>query len=401
MKVFGWVLLIGLGCSAERSKIDGSCVIDAGRSNFAFPEPQGPNVLPIRVGSGGGTCEVHGYFNEPCVSVTVCTPGTEQCQVVTDLLLDTGSMGLRIFKSVLQIQPEPILTRSGAELAQCAMFGTGSDWGTVERVDVKLGGMPTIEGLPIQVIDAEYASSPSSCGTPDVSPEQAGYNGILGVGLLAYDCGTVCAVDRSNGMYYGCSGTECVGASAPFSAQVENPIHALSEHNNGLVVQMQPMEECQGSETLSGYLIFGIGTLPNNEPTGEETFSSNLSAHVETELAGRMYRSSFLDTGSNGLFFPGQDFSWGQHRGFFSMEENSKVSAVMRGLERSAKSRTISFSLHDAKELFKLKKSVYVNLGGPFGRGFDWGFPFYIGRRVFSGIEDRSSILGDGPFWAF
>ena len=41
------------------------------------------------------------YPNKPCVSVTVCSPGTSTCQTISDILLDTGSTGLRIFKSLL------------------------------------------------------------------------------------------------------------------------------------------------------------------------------------------------------------------------------------------------------------------------------------------------------------
>src|SRR5512143_2176186 len=59
----------------------------------------GNNVLSITV--NGSLCSAgtsNGYFNKPCVSITVCTPGsTTACQTVNDILLDTGSYGLRIF----------------------------------------------------------------------------------------------------------------------------------------------------------------------------------------------------------------------------------------------------------------------------------------------------------------
>src|SRR6476619_7474596 len=44
-----------------------------------------------------------GYVNEPCVSVTICVPGTTNCQTIKNLLLDTGSYGLRVFSSAISL----------------------------------------------------------------------------------------------------------------------------------------------------------------------------------------------------------------------------------------------------------------------------------------------------------
>src|ERR1700687_2414070 len=64
----------------------------------------GSNVLSITV--NGSLCSAStsaGYPNKPCVSVTICKPGTSTCQTIDDILLDTGSFGLRIFKQVLAV----------------------------------------------------------------------------------------------------------------------------------------------------------------------------------------------------------------------------------------------------------------------------------------------------------
>jgi hypothetical protein len=48
-------------------------------------------------------------------------------------------------------------------------------------------------------------------------------------------------------------------------------------------------------------------------------------------------------------------------------------------------------------------KSVLPALAGPFGNSdvFDWGLPFFYGRRVFIGIEGLTSPLGTGPLYGF
>src|SRR5690349_12125495 len=60
--------------------------------------PPAPNVMPISLGRGPrGTA-----FNSPFVSVTICIPGTATCQTIDQVLLDTGSSGLRIAASALR-----------------------------------------------------------------------------------------------------------------------------------------------------------------------------------------------------------------------------------------------------------------------------------------------------------
>src|SRR5664280_392000 len=152
------------------------------------------NVLAVTV--NGSLCSSNSYPNKPCVSVTVCSPGTSTCQTIDDILLDTGSYGLRIFKSLLTgISLTQVISGSGS-LTECVQYADGSaDWGPVQTADVVLGNEPAVR-VPIQIIDSTF-SGYNSCSlngqyTLDTSPSEAGFNGILGVGLFAEDCGSGC-----------------------------------------------------------------------------------------------------------------------------------------------------------------------------------------------------------------
>src|SRR5208283_5169834 len=147
------------------------------------------NVLPITV--NGAVCNA--YQNEPCVDVTVCTPGTSNCQTISGILLDTSSFGLRIFKQALNVPLKQVSTASGS-LAECVTFADNTTkWGPVQTAGVILGNEPAVQ-VPVQVIDYSFSSEGAAvCYNAEKSPSDAGFNGILGIGAFIQDCGSTCA----------------------------------------------------------------------------------------------------------------------------------------------------------------------------------------------------------------
>ncbi|HQT25540.1 MAG TPA: DUF3443 family protein, partial [Burkholderiales bacterium] len=87
-------------------------------------------------------------------SVTFCTPNTSNCHVIQNLLVDTGSYGLRLLKSAMpsSLQLNPVTGSGGNPLYDCSQFASGYTWGSVQTADVSMGG-ETAYGLPVQVID--------------------------------------------------------------------------------------------------------------------------------------------------------------------------------------------------------------------------------------------------------
>jgi len=343
------------------------------------------------------------YINKPCVSVTICTPGTLDCQTISDILLDSGSYGLRIFGSAITVP----LTQSrlaSRDMGECVHFADGSSaWGPIKMADVVLAGESPVR-VPIHVIDPYFGNS-SVCGYPDATPQDAGYHGILGVGVYAEDCGSGCEYSAGNGMYFTCLGTSCAGAAVPIANQVQNPVAAQAVDNNGIAIKLPAVPDA-GAASVTGSLLFGIGTQPNNAPGSGTTFDISTTGYFPTfftAIGGTTY-PSFLDTGSNGIFLPASGSFvpvCDPYRDWFCPA--SVVTFNATGKSGSGLvSAPFSFSIGNATSLFSSGNSVFGNLGGPnAGSQIDFGLPFFLGRDVFIGYEGKSSILGTGPFWRY
>jgi len=364
--------------------------------------PTGNNVLSITVNGSLCSRSSSSYQNKPCVSVTVCTPGTSTCQTINDILLDTGGYGLRIFKQVLNVSLAQVSSGSGS-LAECIQYGDGSsDWGPVQIASVILGNEPAIQ-VPIQVIDSTFGIVPIACQNADKSPTDAGFNGILGVGFFAQDCGSGCSNSSDNGMYYTCSGSGCSGTAVALSSQVQNPVALLPQDNNGVIVQLPSVPQ-GGLPSVNGYLVIGIGTQANNAPLGVKTYAADQNGEFTTNFKGISY-SSYIDSGSNGLFFPSPSGSLlpncpSPNSDWFCPSSTMSLSATNTGPSGSP-SGVVLFQIGNFDMLIASSNNVFAEIGGDGAGDFDWGLPFYFGRNVYIGLEGTESSLGSGPYWAY
>lgn len=389
------VLIFLPGCGGGGS---GSSSQDGG----ATPPSKAANVIPVTVNGALCGSTVFGYPNKPCVSVTVCMPGNTNCQTIDDILLDTGSTGLRIFKQALNISLNQSTIGSGS-LAECMHFGDGSsDWGPVQTASVILGGEPAVE-VPIQVIDSTFGTLPTVCGNADRSPADAGFNGILGVSFFAQDCGSACVSSARIGMYFSCGGSGCVGTTVPLSSQIQNPVAFLPEDNNGVIVEL-PGVPAGGATSVDGSLLLGIGTKSNNIPSAVTTYTADRFGNFTTTFNGILY-SSFTDTGTNGLFFPSPSESLLPDCAFpnsawFCPQSTVDLSATITGSAGSP-SGAVSFQIGNFVSLAKSSNNVFADVGGQSWVDFEWGLPFFLGRNVYIGLEGKSSSLGSGLYWAY
>ncbi len=365
------------------------------------------NVLPITV--NGSLCSAGSYLNKPCVSITICTPGNPaSCKPINDIILDTGSFGLRIFKQALPSGVTPVQISSGpGSLAECAQFGDGTSlWGPVQTADAILGNEPAIQ-VPIQVIDSTFGTVPAFCTNPEQSPLTAGFNGILGVGVFNYDCGSVCTGQPSGTQwpYYSCTGPTCNTSSAPLANQVQNPVASLPTDSNGVIVELQSVP-LNGLPSANGILVLGIGTKTNNTPpAGVTVYNADvLVGEIRTTFNGNLY-GSIIDSGSNGLFFPPPSTSMlpdcPLNTGWFCPAASTVILSAKNAGSSGSPSNDIFFQIGNLNNLTNSSNRVFSNIGGSTPGMFDWGLPAYLGRDIYVGIDTKSSSLGSGPFFAY
>jgi hypothetical protein len=373
-----------------------------GGTTPAIPQSTTPNVQPIKVSALPTRVR-----NMLTTSVTVCVPGTSNCATIDSVQVDTGSQGLRLLASALPASLVlPQLPAGGADGAsgisgECAVFGSGYTWGTVRSADVRMAGQ-LAAALPVQLIaDPALPAVPADCarsGPAMMTPTTLRVNGILGVGLFAVDCGSACVNGAPPRWYYACdaSGT-CTPNSQPLAEQVANPVSRFATDNNGVVIDLPAIAD-EGVPQVEGSLIFGIGTQANNTLAGTTVLKANAqTGYVTTVANGQSWPLSFLDSGSNGMFIP--DLGVPQCGVWFCPPTQQTLSATLQGNDGTAV--TLAFPVGNALTLLGSSNNAFDNLAGFSSTMFDWGLPFFFGRRVYTAIEARATSVGKGPFYAF
>jgi hypothetical protein len=399
------------------------------------------NVLPLVVDGGPAAYQALGnlYANGSFVTVTVCTPGTTACQTIDHVLVDTGSVGLRLLAQStpppggeLDPTPFPLQTDSkGNPVGQCNVFVDGFTWGSVSLATIQIAGetastVPnaTVAGVPIQIIgDSRIPTVPSSCSSQGMGIDESnlkalGAYGVLGIGTFQQDCGSGCASNTSiPAEYYACASGTCSPTLLSLAQQVTNPVWALPQDNNGVVVQL-PSIPSGGTTAVNGRLIIGIGTQINNGLGSATVFNTDANAFFITNFNGQTNSCSYIDSGSNAYFFPSSGnpllvTCTGANSSFYCPASLLPLTATNQSAANTNNSTgSVAFSVGNANTLFNNnggQNVAFSELGGPngpvpnCGTSFDWGLSFFYGKSVFTGIEQQP-VTGTsyvGPFWAY
>lgn len=406
------------------------------------------NYVPVTIDQGPASLATgtNGYIssNVAYVSITLCAPGsTTNCQTIDHVMVDTGSVGLRLIGSVLNSSLLSALPRetdaSSNPVGECYQYIDGYVFGSVRQADLTIGG-EKVANMPFHVIadnsDSRFSTVPTSCsaggGTNENTVQLFGANGIIGVGVTATDCGALCTsgtsteLSQGNPIYYDCPSSGCgaaitraASASAPFQ-QVINPVAAMGTDNNGTVLVL-PAEPSTGAATATGTLYFGIGTQTNNGLGSAQIYTATNSSSpsgpgfITVTYNGKSLPYSFLDSGSSAYFFEDSTItpcpSSSTFKGWYCPASPVNLTATITGGNGATTSG--AFTLYNAQTQFTSNDAVIPGVGGDpsvfypnidasfFAQSFDYGLPFFYGRSVYTAIEGRNAGGVVGPYFAF
>jgi Protein of unknown function (DUF3443) len=399
--------LSAIACGGGGGTTSGGGGSSSGGGN---PPPATANTASVVVDAGPMGDNVNTLFT----SVTVCAPGsTTNCQTIDHIQVDTGSYGLRILAPVLTTLTLPVETlANGNSLAECTQFLDGFSWGPVALADVKIAG-ETASSVPVQVIgDSRFPNIPSGCsgtgGTQEDTVSEFGANGILGIGPFELDCGD-CDVNME-GLYYACSGTTCTGTLVPAALQVPNPVTHFAADNNGIIIDM-PAVAATGAVTLSGSLIFGIDTQSDNQSGTQTVLTVDGNANLLMTFNGQTLADSFIDSGSNGIFFADSSIATctnTQISTFYCPGNTLTLGLSIQG-NNGVMANNLTFNVGDTQTMLSTAPTdtfnVLPQLAGTLPAGndasFDYGLAFFYGRRVAVAVEGSQTSVGTGPYIAF
>jgi Protein of unknown function (DUF3443) len=379
------------------------------------------NVQPVIMDYGpsavvNGKLQSVGGNDVLYTTVTICVPGTATCQSIDHVQVDTGSTGLRLLASQVTLTLPFSTDANKNPIGNCIQYVASYQWGAMASVDIRMAG-EVASSVPIQIVQpSNFPAAPASCsaGFPGIQTvADLGANGILGVGNYRQDCGSACASLSANnpGLYFSCPASGCTVAAVAVAAQLQNPVWMFPQDNNGLAIVL-PQIGAGGAVSLTGSMIFGIGTQSNNGLGAAQAQALDNFGNFITTYSGVAYPQSYIDSGTPGYFFLDSATtqlpdcsSSGDAAGYYCPNSPVNFAAINTGPNPNGSpipvSTNVAFTISNGLTLIDSTSIAFNNLGGPQPGSFAWGLAFFFGRTVFIGIEGQNSAAGVGPYWAY
>ncbi len=391
------------------------CLGGNGASTAPVPPPPVANVVTLTVDSGPAAAS--GQINHAYVTVKVCVPSSQTCANIDHVLLDTGSNGLRLVGSLLASRSIALpneTDQQGQTIEECVSFTGGQTWGPIATADVYLAGEKAVK-IPVQVMDDTNvgAPPPAACGANGTLINTVagfGANGVLGVGVFAQDCGEACVSPATPlPVYYGCSAAgTCSAENAALAQQVANVVAQFAADNNGVIVNLPNLVNANGDASVQGELIFGLSTQADNmlPVSGLTVLGADAKGDFKANYnSAAAALPALIDSGADAFAFDDPSIatcSSGAFVGYYCPAVAPATAfTVNTGVGLYTGSNTVNFAVADPNT-FVVGAAAFTELAG--GRGsaiFTWGMPFFYGRQVYFGIDQRVSGPYTGPFYAY
>jgi hypothetical protein len=393
-----------------------ACV--GGSGTTAATAPVAPTLNTVTLTVDSGPAAATGQINHAYVTVKVCAPGsTTQCANIDHVLLDTGSWGLRLVRSVLTAGAVTLTAETDAQgqaIEECVSFVSGQTWGPVALADVTLAGESAAK-LPVQIMDDTGAGAPppATCGANGTLLNTVagfGANGIFGVGVFAQDCGAACVSPATPlPLYYGCTmAGVCAAENVALADQVTNPVAMFAADNNGVIINLPNLQNANGDVSVQGEVIFGIATQTDNAlPASALTVlgASATGDFTATYNGATTVLPALIDSGTDSYAFNDPTIAvcaTGPFIGYYCPAvAPQSVFAVNTGVGANNASNTVDFAIADPNS-FVPTAAAFINLAGGGGStNFTWGMPFFYGRKIYVGIDQRAAGPYTGPYYAY
>lgn len=354
-------------------------------------------------------------------TVTLCQPGTDNCQTIDHIQIDTGSSGFRIISSVLnsQLQLPLMYDSNGNNIVECMLYDGGYTWGNVAYADVKIGD-EIAPNIPININGGSGFAIPKACSDYAVPPLQNtvaafGANGLIGINPQLHDLeSAIFTPPPTNGTgYYSCSLESCNYIILPDSQQVGNPVQHFAIDNNGELLQL-PNIMNSAAESVTGLLTFGINTAANNIlPQSANVFNTNAATEdtlLQSQFESKLY-TAFVDSGTSYYQIPAKDLGIPECSksssgyGYLCPQSDIEISGVISSFNGS--NPTIySFMIANATTVFNQypNAAAFPYLAGSLDGSNQviWGLPFFYGKSVYLGLDQAQVVSGPStPFAAY
>jgi hypothetical protein len=358
------------------------------------------NIVPIEVR------QLHdGMFNLAYVDVTVCN-AVPQCRTVPNVVVDTGSSGLRLHREALDgLQLEPVRDGIGRRLGNAAHFASGGLWGTLHAAQLRIGQVETTRAIPIQLFDAPSPLErlPASYDDDARARFIRMGNGVLGMSPRRHDPQRYFALSRWGPKALLPAWTQVY---VDASRQVVNPIiHFPEPYHNGSVISLPEVDRGAGQKTAQGWLGFGVG-----QPT-ESLFpaAARVMAHELDEqgkfaamLGGRRV-DLVVDSGSNVLMLDLEPLGLPRHERFKRFYDTAPLTPLPLAFGANEIELARPLCIGPAANMNKALEDGYAVLPmlaiAPIAADAPnvLGLPFFFGRTVATGLQGAGNPFPPEP----